>query len=394
MSLTPAMKQYYEIKQQHPDAIVFFRMGDFYEMFDEDAQIAHKILGISLTSRNKNSENPTPLAGIPYHAKDKYIPQLLAAGYKIAVAEQVTKAGSKGIIEREVTRIITPATAQLEENLSMETESSVLAGISQKSWKFGLSLIDLTSQNWKCYEFEKIEELLSFLYKFFPKEIVIAKNIENTQEIQDMSQKKFQMQISFFPQDNNAYEYLIKLLNVQNLIGFWIEKKPAAVCACAMTYQYLKQNQKSDFILLNHISFHEESQRMQLDENTIKNLDLVYNFATNSQTLGTLFWAIQGTKTPMGKRFLKSEILAPLVQKNEILERQEFIAALKQDYIVLEELREELKKISDLEIILSRLSLGRVWPRDLLNLKYSLIAIRNCREILKKSKNPILSSLL
>lgn len=178
LNITPAMQQYYDIKHQYADAILFFRMGDFYEMFEEDAKIAHKILGITLTSRNKNAENPVLLAGIPYHAKEKYLPLLVEAGYKVAIAEQVSDPKLKGIVQREVVRVITPATISLEgESYENKEKSSIIVSLVTDGVFYGMSMINFSNHHFECCEFENFEACAGELYKLAPSEIVLEKHL-------------------------------------------------------------------------------------------------------------------------------------------------------------------------------------------------------------------------
>ena len=187
MNITPAMAQYYDIKNNYKDSILFFRMGDFYEMFEDDAKIAHKILGIALTTRNKNAENPILLAGIPYHAKEKYLPLLIKAWYKIAIAEQVSDPKLKWIVQREVVRVVTPSTLSLEWEWYETSEvSSIIVSLVEKDWRYGLSVIDLSEHSWKCSEFEDLTSCSWELYRLSPSEVVLQKDIENREEIHEL----------------------------------------------------------------------------------------------------------------------------------------------------------------------------------------------------------------
>lgn len=177
MSLTPAMQQYYDIKKDYSDAILFFRMGDFYEMFDEDAHIAHKVLGIALTTRNKNASSPIPLAGIPYHAKDKYLKLLIDAGYKVAITEQTSDPKLKGIVEREVVRVITPATLSLESESYDSSESQVLISIAELDSTYAIGICDMSTHQLSCSEFVEKKELISRLYVVSPREVILEKSL-------------------------------------------------------------------------------------------------------------------------------------------------------------------------------------------------------------------------
>ncbi len=394
MTLTPAMQQYWDIKDKYSDAILFFRMGDFYEMFEDDAKIAHKILWIALTTRNKNAENPTLLAWIPYHAKEKYLPLLIAAGYKVAIAEQVSDPKAKWIVERQVERVVTPATVSLEWECYEDTENSnTIVSIVSGKWNYALSVFDVSKSEWKCSEFENFDLCAQQLYKTFASEVILEKEMYDDMRIQEILIKKYGLNIYYYTPTENAYKKLTAHFWTVNLIGFWIEEKNLAQRASAMLLEYLQANQNHDMKHANKLSYESYNWYMQLDESTIRSLDLVYNMATWSKTQGTLFWVLDHTKTSMGKRLLRNEILHPLQDINQIKERQEFISLLKSDTILLEKIQKKLRHVIDLDIFLSRLSLERVWPKDLVMLKKSLISIREVIDLIKESGSDKLSKL-
>jgi len=395
MTITPAMKQYYDLKADHEDAILFFRMGDFYEMFEDDAKIAHEVLGISLTSRNKKSENPVLLAWIPFHAKEKYLPLLLEAGYKVAIAEQVSDPKAKGIVEREVQRVVTPATASLELdwNDSPKTHQCLVSIV--KLWDiYGFSSLDLENHKWICSEFIDFTSLSTELYKIFPWEIILEKSLSSEPDFIKLLQKKYNSNIFYYSITPKPYKYLLDFFGSKNLEWYWIEDKQAAQKASALLHMYLCENQKKSFSYIKNLSYECFSGFMWLDESTIKSLDLVYNISTGSQSEWTLFWVLNETKTPMGKRYLKQQLLNPLQKIDDIKNRQELIKAFKDDTILLDKVRSELKYIWDLDIFLSRLSLQRVGPADLVKFKKSLISIKNIQKLVLEAWNKKLINLL
>ncbi|MDA9128907.1 hypothetical protein N9J72_00325 [Candidatus Gracilibacteria bacterium] len=395
MNVTPAMAQYYEIKNQYADSILFFRMGDFYEMFEDDAKIAHKILGITLTTRNKNAENPILLAGIPFHAKEKYLPQLIKSGYKVAIAEQVSDPKLKGIVQREVVRVVTPGTLGLEgESYDNEELSQTIASLVEENGKYGLSVINLSDHSWKCSEFENLESCVSELYKLSPSEIILQKTLTQREKIHELLSKKYRLNIYYFEFLENPYSFLTKRFGVKNLEGYGIENKKLAQGASAQILSYIMSNQQSNLDFLQNLSYESYTGYMNLDEATIRSLDLIYNIATQSQKHGTLFGVLDCTQTSMGKRQLKTEILHPLQDIKEIQQRQKFISAFTTDTILLDKVRTELNYISDLDAILSRLSLERSSPRDLLSLKKSLQAVRSVYHLIEASNNTVLKKLI
>lgn len=382
MNLTPAMKQFYEMKEQYPDCMLFFRMWDFYEMFDNDALIANKVLGIAVTTRNKNASNPTPLAGIPFHAKEKYLPLLIQAGYKVAIAEQVSDPKLKGIVQREVVRVVTPATLGLEKEW-FENDNANILSLCETNGVYGLSILQLGKNNWKTCEFQSFNELQTELFKLAPKEVVLEKELFSNSEIKDTLEKKYSMNIYYFTAKKDAYKNLVSHFWTTNLSGFGIEKYTEAIRASNLLLEYLEENQKENFSFLDSIRYFDTQEIMQLDEATIRNLDLVYNFATKSQKEGTLFGILDATKTKMGKELLYQNILEPLHKQEQIQERQSFVEEFLQQPMLLDKVRTKLTCIANIQNILNRIALNRATPKDLLQLKTSLISIVEIIEIIK-----------
>lgn len=391
--LTPAMQQFYELKEQNSDAILFFRMWDFYEMFDEDALIANKVLWVAVTSRNKNALKPTPLAWIPYHAKEKYLPLLIEAWYKVAIAEQISDPNLKWIVKREVVRVITPATIWLEwENY--DSKNSNIISITENKGKFWLSILNLSENKWQSTEFKNFEEIKWELYKIFPKEVVLEKKLFWNKEVKDTLEKKFSLNIYFFEIKKDCYKNLINHFKTKNLEGFWLEKYSEAQRAASLLLEYIENNQKTNFDFLKSISLLETESFLKIDEATIKNLDLVYNFATKSTKTATLFWILDKTKTASWSNFLYNSILKPLNSIEEIKQRQEFIEEFLKNKILLDRVREELWYISNINNILNRIALNRTSPKDLLNLKKSLISMLKIFEHIKKSDSEKLKKII
>lgn len=391
--LTPAMQQYYEFKKEYADSIIFFRMGDFYEMFGEDAHIAHKVLGINITSRNKNAKNPEALAWFPHHVKDKYLPLLVHAWYKVAIVEQVSDPKLKGIVKREVVRVVTPATLSLEWENYEDMADTIMIAISHKEDVYGLSVLNVADGSWKAWEFSSFESLQKELFKLSPKEVILEKTLFSDTSIKETLSKKYALNIYYFEFTWEAKKVLLEHFHTQNLKWFGIDHLPWAIGASALLLSYLSLNQKTSLSHLQTISKYDTTDFLELDAQTMKNLDLVLNLSTNSNTLGTLFWVLHQTKTSMGKRLLRENILFPPKNKKEIQTRLDIVEILKNDTILLKKLREKLGYISDLDAILSRLALGRVGPRDLLNLKQSLQSVVEIGEILHASEHQKLKDI-
>lgn len=394
-SLTPAMKQYYEMKEETKEAILFFRMWDFYEMFDEDAHIAHKILWINITSRNKNAEKPQPLAGIPYHALEKYLPILVNAWYKVAISEQVSDPNLKWIVKRQVVRIITPATLSLESD-SYTTNgwtNMIVSIVYNKLW-YWMSYLDLSSSEWKTWEFQNFDDLSTELYKISPKEVILDKVLFDNDDIKNILSKKYSLNIYYYDFKGDSKEKLLSHFKTANLDWFYLEWKLNAQKASALLLDYIESNQKKSIDFLSSISYESFSEFMWMDENTIKNLDLIYSYGSKSTNLWTLFWVLNDTKTSMWARLLRENIVKPLQKIEQINDRLDIIEAFLEDKILLSKVQEKLKMISDIDLILNRLSLWRALPRDLLNLKKSLQMILDVFELIKNSWNQKLINLI
>lgn len=395
-NITPAMQQYYELKKEYEDSILFFRMGDFYEMFWSDAEIAHNVLWIAITSRNKNALNPEKLAWIPYHAKEKYLPKLLEAWYKVALAEQVSDPKAKWIVKREVIRVVTPATLDLETETQAQKDFSnnTIISICEKWWEYGLSVIDMSNASWLLREFSSLWDLVSKLYKIFPKEVVLEKSLFSNAEIKEILEKKYALNIYFFEAQNEAKTYLQNHFKTKNLEWFWVENKYLATKARALLLEYIESNQKTNLYFLNSMHFESFSSNLDLDDSTIRNLDLIYNFATKSYKNWTLFWVLDETKTSAWARLLKQNILLPLKDEDAIVKRFEIIEEFLANPILLSKIEEKLKFVSDIDAILNRIALERVNPRELLNLKRSLQSILEAFELIKMEWSEKLKKLL
>lgn len=395
MNLTPAMQQYYDIKKEYSDSVVFFRMWDFYEMFGEDAHIAHKVLWINITSRNKNSKNPEALAWIPYHAKDKYLPILVNAWYKVAIVEQVSDPKLKWIVKREVVRVVTPSTLSLEWDIYDDYASnSIIISITNDENKYWISILDIISNKWQTWEFNDFESLSKELFKLNPKEVVLDKKLFNNQKIKEILEKKFSLNIYYFEAEKNPKEKLLNHFWTKNLEWFWIEEKNIAIKASSILLNYLELNQKQSLSNLYSIWNLESNDYLELDESTIKNLDIIYNFSTWSYDVWTLFWVLNKTKTNMWKRLLRENILKPSKNIDVIQERLDFVEEFLKNKILLSKTREKLSYISDIDAILNRLSLERVSPRDLLNLKRSLEAVLEIIELIKNEWSDKLKDII
>lgn len=393
--VTPAMQQYREIKNLHSDCVIFFRMWDFYEMFWEDAHIAHKVLWINVTSRNKNADTPEALAWFPYHAKDKYLPILIQAWYKVAIVEQVSDPKLKWIVKREVVRIVTPSTLSLEwDNFDNLADNSVILSIVNLENKFALSVLDISTNKWQTKEFINFDLLSKELYKLNPKEVILEKKLFSNEKIKEILQKKYSLNIYYYEFNWDSKSKLLNHFKTKSLVWFWIENKYVSIYSCALLLDYLEENQKQNLQNFDTISYIWDEEFLELDDATLKNLDIIFNFSTQSQELWTLFWVLNNTKTSMGKRLLKQTLIKPLYNVEQIEKRQKFIEEFLKDKILLDEVRQKLSYISDIDAILNRLALQRITPRDLLNLKRSLVSLVEIIELLNQRWSDVLKQII
>jgi len=381
------MKQYSSIKEKYKDAIVFFRLGDFYEMFGEDAEKASKILQIALTTRDKSKEEPMPMCGIPYFAAESYISKLIKEGFKVAICEQVEDPKeAKGIVQREVVRIITPGT-QVPEN---PKENAYIISLFPSGNKHGIAVADISTSEFILYETE--ENIEDEMYRFEPKEILIPQLIKDNiyyKEALNNFYKSFYDDWYF--DYTEAYKTLLRHLKVASLDGYGCDGMTAAISAAGALVSYLEDTQKDAFSL-KKISTLRNDSYMFLDAATQRNLELTHNLKDGSRE-ETLLWVLDGTLTPMGGRFLRASILKPLIDIQEIKKRQDSIEHLIDDYELLEELRTPLRNIQDIERLSSRVSSKSANARDLIAIKNSVTYLPRIKKFLSLSKDPYLRKI-
>lgn len=382
--LTPAMQQYYDIKNKYNDCIIFFRMGDFYEMFWEDAKIAHEVLWISITSRNKNSKNPELLAWIPYHAKDKYLWNLVSSWYKVAIVEQVSDPKLKWIVKREVVRVVTPSTLSLEwDNYDNYSDNSLILSIAKNDSKYGFCIFDINTNNLKTNEFFSKDDFKKHLLIISPNEVIVDEKLRDDCFLKEIFSKKQISNLYYFSLKEKEEDLLLNHFKLRSLESFGIQEKKSSIRACSLIIEYLNFYQKQSLDIIKSISIYDTNDFLQIDDSTFSSLDIVYNFATKSDTIWTLFWVLNKTKTKMWKRTLKKNLYTPLCDIEKIKTRQQIIESFQNNQILLEKIIEKLKCISDLDAILNRVSIKRASYRDLVNLKNSLVSILEILELIK-----------
>jgi len=380
---TPLMKQYKEIKAENQDNILFFRLGDFYEMFFEDAIIASKELGITLTSRNKEKGQNVPLAGIPYHSAAGYISKLVAKGYKVAICEQVEKPSeAKGIVKREVVKVITPGTV-IDTDYLDDKSNNYLLGLIIREKKAGISYLDITTGEFKVTELEG-ENIISIaineIYKLSPTEILVeSRTLERFNEEIENYKKLNEVVMNPINKIKAPEKMLKEYFNVISLESYGIDKKELAVEAGGFILEYVLDLHKYNELPIQTIGYDNRNNYLELNLATQKNLELVENSREKS-TLGTLLWVLDRCKTSMGTRMLKSIIKNPLLNIESIEKRQRDITYFIEEVLIREDIREELKNIYDLERLTGKLILGTENARDLIAIKKS---IKSALEVVK-----------
>lgn len=373
--LTPMAKQYHDIKAQHKDAILFFRLGDFYEMFNEDAEKASRELDLVLTGRG-SEENRMPMCGIPYHAADNYIARLIDKGYKVAICEQVEDPKlAKGVVKREVIRIISPGTV-MESNLLSDKSNNYLLAVTKEKNKYGLAYADASTGEFKVTEIEDEEKLLDEINRIGPAEILISDLVDIPLSGKPASAFKDTY-------DTEAAEEKLKVFfKVNSLNSFGLESVKAGWGAAAAILDYIKEAQKTNLDQLRIIQPYHTSEFMFVDAATRRNLELTQTIRDKSH-VGSLLWVLDKTKTSMGARLLRQWVLQPLLEENKINQRLDAVEELFKDARLRGELAQQLKNISDIERAVGRIASSSANARDLIALKESLRTLPALKNPLK-----------
>lgn len=378
---TPLMKQYYAIKAKHQDAILLFRVGDFYETFGEDAVAAAKVLGIILTKRHNGSASEIELAGFPHHSLDTYLPKLVRAGYRVAICDQLEKPSKeKKIVKRGVTELITPGVA-LNDNILDTGKNNFLASLRLGKTIHGIAFIDISTGEFYVAEGHDafIEKLLQ---SFQPSEVLIAKNQENTYlEIFGERYYHYRLDDWLYTEDYGT-ETIEKHFEVNSLKGFGIHKSPEIIIAAGAALHYFADNQLKDIQQLNTLSRLTADSHVWMDRFSMQNLELITSHHHDAKTLADV---LDYTVSPMGARLLKKWILMPLVEIEQIKERQDIVEYLIQDKAVRETLILELKNIGDIERMIAKVPSGKITPREVVQIKRALTAIKPIQELMLKS---------
>ena len=392
--LTPMKRQYNEIKEQYQDCLLFFRLGDFYEMFDEDAKIASRELDLALTTRDRNVEDPeerTPMCGVPYHSCETYIARLIAKGYKVAICEQMEDpALAKGIVKRDVIRIISPGTVT-ESSMLEEGRSNYICALELTGQRGGVAFCDVSTGEFCCAAFENdaVTHIINELARFSPREAVLSPGAADCNEISDFLLKKLDAMLE---KDKQGFEFMPCAARLCEQFGFkdvddcGLGEQEAAVCAAGALLSYIDQTQKFDLSHINRLDVFYGGRYMELDWTTRRNLELTESLRSGEKR-GSLLWVLDKTRTPMGGRLLRAWIERPLLSAVAIKRRLTAVQELYSDNVNRGELMLALRDICDMQRLVGRAVYGTAGGRDLRALANCAAVLPRLRQLLEGFKS-------
>lgn len=394
--LTPMMKQYMETKSQYQDCILFYRLGDFYEMFFEDALTASRELEITLTGKNCGQEEKAPMCGVPYHAVEGYLNRLVAKGYKVAICEQVEDPKTtKGIVKREVVRIVTPGT-NLDTQALDETKNNYIMCIVYIADRYGVSVADISTGDYFVTEIPDSAKLLDEIYRFSPSEIICNEAFYMSGVDMDGMKDRLGITIysleSWYFDDEVCRKKLLEHFEVSSFAGLGLADYDCGIISAGALLQYLLETQKNSLSNLTHITPYAAGKFMMIDSSTRRNLELCETLR-EKQKRGSLLWVLDKTKTAMGARTLRKYVEQPLIDKTEIIRRLDAVQELKEQAISREEIREYLSPVYDLERLITKIAYGSATPRDLTAFRSSLEMLPALLYILQEMKAELLKDL-
>ena len=394
--LTPMMQQYMQTKKEYPDCILFYRLGDFYEMFFDDALIASKELEITLTGKNCGLEERAPMCGVPYHSVDGYLNRLVSKGYKVAICEQTEDPSTaKGLVKREVVRIVTPGTNLDTQSLD-ETRNNYIMSVVYIADRFGMSIADITTGDYFVTEIGDSEKLFDEIFKFMPSELICNEAFYMSGMDLDLLKEKLGISIyaldSWYFDDAICTQTLKDHFHVSAMEGLGLSDFDSGIIAAGALLKYLLETQKRDLSHMMRLSVYTTGKYMLLDSSTRRNLELCETLR-EKQKRGSLLWVLDKTKTAMGARALRKFIEQPLIDRTEINRRLDAVDELKNEAISREELREYLSPVYDLERLVCKITYQSANPRDLIAFETSLAMMPHVKCILQDMKSPLLKEL-
>ena len=386
---TPMMQQYLSVKAEHPNDLVFYRMGDFYELFFDDAKKASQLLDVTLTARGKNNGTPIPMCGVPYHAAENYLAKLVKQGVSVAICEQIgDPETSKGPVERAVVRVLTPGTLS-DEALLDDRSDNLLAAIYLNNNQYGVATLDMSSGRFQLLEANDSDELHSELQRLNPVEILISEDMPKIEWLEGMSGLRSQPPWLF--DFDSAKRLLNQQLGTKDLGAFGCDHLPTAIAAAGCLLQYAKDTQRGNLPHIRSINVENREDGVILDAASRRNLELDTNL--NGGHENTLFDVLNNTATSMASRLLRRWLNRPLRDLMQLQARQQSIFELQSNYLY-QDLNDHLKQVGDMERILTRVALRSARPRDLSRLHYSLAVLPQIESLLKQAKNNHIQKLL
>lgn len=394
--LTPMMQQYMQTKKEYPDCILFYRLGDFYEMFFDDALIASKELEITLTGKNCGLEERAPMCGVPYHSVDGYLNRLVSKGYKVAICEQTEDPSTaRGLVKREVVRIVTPGTNLDTQSLD-ETRNNYIMSVVYIADRFGMSIADITTGDYFVTEIGDSEKLFDEIFKFMPSELICNEAFYMSGMDLDLLKEKLGISIyaldSWYFDDAICTQTLKDHFHVSAMEGLGLSDFDSGIIAAGALLKYLLETQKRDLSHMTRLSVYTTGKYMLLDSSTRRNLELCETLR-EKQKRGSLLWVLDKTKTAMGARALRKFIEQPLIDRTEINRRLDAVDEFKNEAISREELREYLSPVYDLERLVCKITYQSANPRDLIAFETSLAMMPHVKCILQDMKSPLLKEL-
>ncbi|HVV99068.1 MAG TPA: DNA mismatch repair protein MutS, partial [Planctomycetaceae bacterium] len=392
--LTPMMQRYLEVKREHPDAILLFRMGDFYELFYEDAQTAARVLGLTLTSRDKGSPNPVPMAGFPYHALDNYLRKLIQAGYRVSVCEQVEDPKlAKGMVKREVSRIVTPGTVT-DDALLDPRESNFLAAVFPEKQRVGLAWLELSTGKFVAADLEA-EHLADELARLAPAECLVPERVKHDGALAGLASIRGTLlteRPSWCFHLLRARDVLLEHFGTRTLEGFDLEQDTPGIGAAGVLLEYVRETQRSSLPHIVDLEPYHRGTCMIVDEATRRSLELTRTIRDGKRD-GSLLAVIDETSTPMGARLLSDWLANPLTNIDAINRRLDAVEELSRDPLLCQELRESFRQVYDLQRLTARVATGRATPRDLGFLAVTLKLLPRLKAKLSGRKSELLRGL-
>ena len=394
MALSPMMQQYFEIKKNYEDTILMFRLGDFYEMFFDDAKTASKELELVLTGRDCGQEERAPMCGVPFHSADGYIARLVSKGYKVAICEQMEDpAAAKGIVRRDVIRVITPGTV-IESSMLDESKNNYLASVCATNGNVGMCFIDISTGEVNLTEFnENVEQrVINEMGRYNPTEIILNKEVVSFNSLKDFISKKLEASVELLIEEfefNNAENLCKEHFNTNDLATLSLNQRDTAVCALGASLSYLKSTQKRDLENIKSINFYTDAKFMSLGISAIRNLELLETMRDRDKK-GSLLWVLDKTKTAMGKRMLRSFIERPLYDSVEISKRLNAVDELYNNTEMRENETQLMVSVYDMERLMTRIVYNTANAKELLSLCTTLENLPEIKENLKNANSNML----